>query len=325
MDKERGLKLNTRKKISNLAKIGIISTLSIFLLNKLLFLKSTAKERLYSDNGNFYNWKFGKVFYTVHGKGSPILLIHDLACDSSDYEWKKVISSFAQNHTVYTIDLIGCGRSDKPKITYTNYLYVQLISDFIKNVIKQKTQVISTGLSSSACIMACYIEPKLFENLILVNPTNTATLSMYPRSKDKFLKWLCETPILGTLLYNIRYSSTMIRKDFAKRLFNDSGNITRHYIETYAEAAHLGGSSAKYLMSSIYSRYVNININHSVKSINNAIQIIIGDNMENRDELEQLYQELNPSIEVDTISNSKHLPQLENPSSFVATCNIYLK
>jgi len=316
--------LNTKKTISNLIKIGAFSTTGIFFINKLLFIKSTSKERLYSDNGNFYNWKFGKIFYTVHGKGSPILLIHDLSCDSSDYEWKKTINLFSQTHTVYTIDLIGCGRSDKPKITYTNYLYVQLISDFLKNVIKQKTQVISTGLSSSACIMACYIEPKLFENLILVNPAS-AGLSMSPGTKDKFFKWLSETPILGTLLYNIYFSNFIIKHNFSKHLFQNADTITRHMIETYSEAAHLGGPSSKYLMSSIYGKYVNININYALKSINHPIQIILGEEKENKHMIVQTYQELNPSIEIDEISNSKHLPQLENPNAFVATCNIYLR
>ena len=54
----------------------------------------------------------------------------------------KVIDKLAENHAVYALDLLGCGRSEKPKITYTNYLYVQLISDFIKNVIHEKQMLL---------------------------------------------------------------------------------------------------------------------------------------------------------------------------------------
>ena len=75
-----------------------------------------------------------------------------------------------KKHTVYTIDLLGCGRSDKPNLTYTNYLYVQLITNFIKDVIGEKTDVIATGTSSSFTVMACNMEKNLFKKLILINP-----------------------------------------------------------------------------------------------------------------------------------------------------------
>lgn len=316
--------MNSKKKLSFFVKFSVVSSASLYLINKLLFIKSTSKERLYSSNSNFYNWKFGKIFYTVRGTGSPILLIHDLTCESSDYEWKNVVNAFAKNHTVYTLDLIGCGRSDKPKITYTNYLYVQLISDFIKNVIKHKVRIISTGLSSSASIMTCYIEPQLIENLILINPKDMSSLCKFPKANYKLLKRLLEIPLIGTFIYNINYSNILIRKRFSKLYFNDPANVTKRTVQAYSEAAHLGGPSAKYLMSSICSNYVNININHALKEINIGIQIILGENLPQAESIKSSYRDLNPSVEIDTISNSKLLPQIENPEEFVSTCDIYL-
>ena len=51
----------------------------------------------------------------------------------------------AMEHTVYTIDLLGCACSEKPGVTYTNFVYVQVICDFIRNVIGEKTDVITSG------------------------------------------------------------------------------------------------------------------------------------------------------------------------------------
>lgn len=50
-----------------------------------------------------------------------MLLLHDLHCASSGREWQYIEDALAQDHTVYTLDLLGCGRSDKPAITYTNF------------------------------------------------------------------------------------------------------------------------------------------------------------------------------------------------------------
>lgn len=324
MEIERGIKLSNKKKILSFVNIGIAITASVYCINKLLFLKSTRNERLYSNNSSYYNWKFGKIHYTVHGTGTPILLVHDLSCESSDYEWKSIIDSLAKNHMVYTLDLIGCGRSDKPKITYTNYLYVQLISDFIKKVVKHKVGIVATGLSSSVALMTCHMEPKLFDSIILVNPTDIVNLTKYPKSKNKFCKWVIELPIFGTLFYNIYYSDAIIKKRLRKSYFFDSNNVTKRNIQTFSEAAHLSGSSSKYLMSSIFSNYMNINICHALREINNPIQIFVGEHLPQREKVSTLYQELNPSIEVEIIPDSKLLPQLENAEKFIEICDIYL-
>ena len=68
------------------------------------------------------------------------------------------------------LDLLGYGLSDKPNMTYTNYLYVQLILDFIKNVIGEKTDIVASGDSSSIAIMACHNDPESIRNVILLNP-----------------------------------------------------------------------------------------------------------------------------------------------------------
>ena len=69
----------------------------------------------------------------------------------SSMEWDKVIDTLSREHTVYTIDLLGCGKSDKPAITYTCYLYVQLLTDFIRDIIGEKTDIVATGASVFFC------------------------------------------------------------------------------------------------------------------------------------------------------------------------------
>ena len=80
-----------------------------------------------------------------------MLLLHDLHCASSGREWQYIEDTLAQDHTVYTLDLLGCGRSDKPAITYTNFLYVQLIVTFIKQGEKgEYDDTIMTEIEQSA-------------------------------------------------------------------------------------------------------------------------------------------------------------------------------
>ncbi len=188
-----------------------LATGIIYVINRLVFATAVLKNLLKSSADNYYNWRFGKVYYKKKGHGSPVLLIHDLTVYSSAYEWNKVVNELAETHTVYAIDLLGCGRSEKPRITYTNYLYVQLIADFIKNVIGEKADVIASGYSGSFTVLASYTNPEFISKIILINPPSLASLNKVPSKRSKLYKFILEFPIFGTLIYNIKTCQSNIQ------------------------------------------------------------------------------------------------------------------
>ena len=145
-----------KKHIKNSALLLCIVSGLIIIINKLISVFSHMTDYLPSG-GKYYHWKYGNIYYTKSGKGKPVLLIHDLDPTASSYEWKAVTKKLAENHTVYAIDLLGCGRSEKPNMTYTNYLYVQLMNEFISNVINEKTDVIDALIE----VYNSFISPKI--------------------------------------------------------------------------------------------------------------------------------------------------------------------
>ena len=92
------------------------TSVGIHLINKAIHISATIDHLLSSSSETYYDWKFGKIFYTKQGQGTPLLLVHDLTTSSSEYEWKNVIKTLAKTRTVYSLDLLGCGRSDKPNL-----------------------------------------------------------------------------------------------------------------------------------------------------------------------------------------------------------------
>jgi pimeloyl-ACP methyl ester carboxylesterase len=300
----------------------LTSLFTITLINKIIFITSTIKNSLYSSNSYYYEWKFGKLFYTIQGKGKPILLIHSLYTGSSEYEYRKLIKKLAVNHTVYTIDLIGFGRSDKPPITYTAFLYVQLINDFINEVIQEKTDIIASSSSASFVTMACYQNPDIYNRLMFINPPKIKNLQKNPTKRDKILKYILETPIIGTTVYNIASSKYILKMNFKKRMFYNKKLVKRKYIYVYNESAHIQGSSNKYLYASKCCKYLNVSINKAIENINNSIYLLIEDNDNSQDIIDN-YLKLNPAIEYSTIHDTKLLPHLEKPSDIINICSIY--
>lgn len=296
---------------------------SIALMNKLIFVTATVKEILPKSRILTFDWRFGKVCYTKRGQGKPLLLIHDMIPGSSDCEWKDVVTSLASHHTVYTMDLLGFGRSDKPAITYTNYLYVQLISDFIKTVIGKRTDVIASGSSSSLVIMSCCNDSSLFDKIMLVNPDTLLKTNQIPSKRTKLLKLFIECPIVGTLVYNIMVSNYFIRQDFYNSYFASPYTLTNGLQKSYHEAAHLGGSNAKYIFSSLKGNYTNFSISHKINEIDNSIYIVGGARESYIEQTINDYQELNPIIESSLIEHAKHFPQIEKPEEFFQLCSIF--
>ena len=111
-----------KNKLKSCAILATLGTITIHLINKTLIEMATKDSLLNSSEGNYYDWRFGKIYYRKQGNGKPLLLLHDLDAESSGVEWKKVAAILAEKYTVYTVDLLGCGRSERPDITYTNFL-----------------------------------------------------------------------------------------------------------------------------------------------------------------------------------------------------------
>ncbi len=311
-----------KKHIKNFVLLTAGSIAAIHFLNKFLKFSATVRELLKSTTGQYYDWRFGNIFYTKTGEGNPVLLIHDLTTSSSGYEWCEILDELSKKHTVYTLDLLGCGRSDKPNLTYTNFLYVQMISDFIKNIIGHKTDIIVTGDSAPFVVTACANDNSLFNKIIMINPTSLYRLNEIPSKRTKTLKFFVDLPILGTLLYNMYAMKCNTDNKFIEKYFFNPFKVKEEYINTYYESSNL--KEGKYLFSSIKGRYTNLNIVHALRNVDNSMFIIGGEKEEDIYTTVEDYTHYNSSIETFIIPKTKHLPQLETPEELLEQLNIIL-
>ena len=293
------------------------------LINKYIKMSAVSRNLLAQPEPRCYRWRLGNIYYTKKGTGSPILLIHDALPGASGYEWSKIEDELAVDHTVYTVDLLGCGRSDKPSITYTNFVYVQMICDFIRKIIGEKTDVIASGFSSSFVVMACHNEKELFNKIMLVNPPSFTQLRHMPTRKDHLLKLALEVPIFGTLIYHMIVSRDNVSNLFIEKMYYNPFHVDSQMTDAYYEAAHKGGCYTKYLYSSLASKYMNININHAVKALDNSIYIVEGEAEPNAKSITDEYCSCNPAIEISTLTGTKHLPHVENPENFLEQVKIF--
>ncbi len=313
---KRYLKILTAMVISYSTLIGVS------LINKMMSMHAISKNLLEKEAAKEFEWRFGNIKYRKKGHGNPVLLVHSLDVAASSEEWFRIRDKLAESHTVYSIDLLGCGLSEKPFMTYTNHIFAQLICDFIKVIIGKRTTVISSGNSSAFVISACDNDSTLFEKIILVSPENPDKGQLIPGKRARTYKAILSMSVLGNLLYNIavfrwniRYN---IRSDFYRK-----DRFTKDILDKCYEAAHRG-LSPRSLYSSIVCFYTKKNIKFELSQINNSIVIFEGKH--NKEALKVLreYMKINPAVETVIIDDSNKYPHIENDKGFLNALNIYL-
>ena len=202
-------------------------------------------------------------------------------------------------------------------------MYVQLITDFIKSVIKEKTDVITSGLSGSFVIMACKNDDTIIKRIMMINPEDLAVLNQIPTKQSKIAKFIIDLPLIGTLVYNIIMSRNNMDLMFTENYVYNPFHQDIDLFDSYYESAHLDNGNGKYLFSSIKGKYIYCNIAHALKSINNSIYIIEGQSEKRAEESVALYTSINPAIEYEIISHAKHLPHVECPRNILESINIF--
>lgn len=306
-----------KHRLKFLMKLAVWTSVAMCLINKFIESSSIVRHLLNVQKGSFFDWRHGKVYYTKQGSGSPVLLLHDFSPVSSGREWTNVIDSLSESHTVYTLDLLGCGRSDKPGITYSNYLFVELISEFIEDVIREKASVMATGRSGSFVVMAAKTHPDLFDDLILVNPESFGKLSVLPNTRSKITKAILDCPILGVSLYYLLTCRSQVDYEFTEKYFCNPFKVTDKDVLTYYESAHLSGGRGRHVLASLVGNYVNFDIRSAVKDLPHSVRLIFGSQQPLAQKIADAYTGLNPSITCCYVKNTKALPQMEAPEEFL--------
>lgn len=298
------------RKSKSFFKLSTASLALLHCINK--FVDYTAVSKNTKPNGNFYHWKHGDIFYKKQGEGEPLLLIHDLNVFSSIYEWSQVIDALSLDYTVYAIDLIGCGKSDKPEITYTNYFYVQMISDFVNDVIGKGIKVAATGLSSSFVLMANSIHKDMFKEIMMISPKPITALRKSPNDRSRIILGLFNLPIIGKAAYYVATCRPNTEYYLTEKCFYNPFHVNASTVTAFYNAAHTSDGKGKSLLASLEGYYVNIDITKAIKTTDTRIVIVVGEENENGKEIINNYKKYNPNITAELIPNTKYLPQLED-------------
>lgn len=313
------------------------------LFNKVLFLASVtgslAAVNYFINNENnknisvltnkkedverlIFDWKYGKISYKKCGNGKPIILLHELNTGASNIEWDRLYDGLCSTNTIYMIDLLGCGLSDKPYITYTNYLYVQLLTDFIENIVKDDVDIIASGNSSAISAMTYLNNKELINKMIFISPSTSLLDNPSVVERKKAYEYLMGIPVVGTTIYNFIHNKENSKKNTENKFVDPEDR--EYYENNNYINSHYDSSKSKYLFASMEKNLTDISIKKAIKAADDKIFILCGESNKDSEDIFKCYKYHNPKISTKIISKSNIYPHIENVDSTLEAIKEYL-
>ncbi|MFN5660012.1 MAG: alpha/beta fold hydrolase, partial [Pseudanabaena sp.] len=110
----------------------------------------------------------------------PILLIHGFGAAMD--QWRDNIPALAAEHTVYTIDLLGFGASEKPPTDYSIYLWVEQVLNFWQKFVGTPMIIVGNSIGALVATIAASNHPEIAEGVVTISlPDIEAFQALVPK------------------------------------------------------------------------------------------------------------------------------------------------
>jgi pimeloyl-ACP methyl ester carboxylesterase len=178
-------------------------------------------------------WRGWRVRYTVMGDGPPVVLVHGVHAAASSFEMRNVFEPLSQRHTVYAIDLLGFGKSERPAARYTGHLFADLLVAFLDEVVRQPAILVGSSLSAAFAVAAARVRPELVGGLVLLSPTGVTNTGPLTRAFGRLLS----VPLIGTAAFNLLVSRASIGS-YLRRAYADTSLVDEPLIGQQWATSH---------------------------------------------------------------------------------------
>ncbi|HZA12516.1 alpha/beta fold hydrolase [Mycobacterium sp.] len=108
-----------------------------------------------------------RIAYRDTGSGEVVLLIHGMA--GSSETWRAIIPQLAKKHRVVAPDLLGHGRSDKPRSDYSLGAFAVWLRDLLDELGITRATIVGHSLGGGVAMQFVYQHPDYCQRLVLIS------------------------------------------------------------------------------------------------------------------------------------------------------------
>lgn len=277
---------------------------------------------LIGGEDNAWMWRGRRIAFTKRGTGPAILLLHGIHAAAWSYEFRSNVDALARDHTVYTIDLLGFGRSERPAVKYSARLYITLISDFVAQVIGEPCVLVASSLSAAYAIILAARDPHRFPALALIAPTGLTRLTNAPGVRGDASRMAMDSPVVGSAAFNALVSRRGLRH-FLEQVYASNGLVTEALIDVYYATAHQRG--ARHAPAAFISGHLNIDVRSALRRLRQPALLFWGEEAQIAP-VEEIrgFRSLKPDFDVHILSPAGDLPHDERADEFNVILSTWL-
>jgi pimeloyl-ACP methyl ester carboxylesterase len=170
-----------------------------------------------------------RMRYLRAGSGPPIILLHGLMGYS--FSWRYAMPALAPHATVYALDLLGAGFSDRPKVDHSMRATALRLLEFAQRLGLASFDLLGTSrggaVAMSAAAEGLRDEQPRVRRLILVAPVNPYS------SHGKLLAPFAGSGVGSVLVRGVLDGMPWMYPYWHSRMFGDRGNVPAGSLKGY--------------------------------------------------------------------------------------------
>ncbi|MEA5570961.1 alpha/beta fold hydrolase [Calothrix sp. UHCC 0171] len=268
-------------------------------------------------------WRGWQTRYTYirhasqNPEATPIILLHGFG--ASIGHWRQNLEVFSQQHTVYALDMLGWGASEKAPVNYSVHLWAEQVYDFWKVFIRKPVVIIGNSLGSLVSITAASAYPDMVQGLVMMSLPDPSleqeAIPPFLRPTVLTIKNFVASPLfLKPLFYFLRQPGVLRR--WAAIAYANPEAITDELIDIFASPAQDKGSVRAF--TALFKASIGANFSPSVKAILpnlNVPMLLIWGNKDRfvPPSLAPIFAQYNTKLEILNLDNVGHCPHDESP------------
>lgn len=269
-------------------------------------------------------WRGWQTRYTYiraarnqHYNKPPLILLHGFG--ASIGHWRHNLQVMSDRHTVYALDMLGFGASQKASTNYSVNLWVEQVYDFWLAFIRQPVILVGNSLGSLISLAAAAAHPDMVQGIVMMSlPDPSLELESIPKFLYPLvsgIKSIVALPLFVKPIFYFLRRPGILRRG-ASFAYANSEAITDELIEILAGPPQDRGSARAFtaLFKATTSAEYSPNVKKILPNINIPILLIWGE----KDKiippiLASQFVKCNNNLQLLSLKNVGHCPHDECP------------